>query len=73
MVKRRQCECGDDFQENWLWSLPTRNSSKLVAFPRPYKTRLCKQHKTSLKWWAVLLVNGQTTMTLAHSTVEGLP
>lgn len=57
MGKCRRGDC-DDFQQNWLSSLPTRTSSKLVAFPRPYKTRLCKQHKTSLKWWAVLLVNG---------------
>lgn len=60
-------------QQNWLLSPSTGTSSKLVAFPRPYKTRLCKQHKTSLKWWAVLLLNGQTTMVLAHRMVQGLP
>lgn len=61
----------DEFLVNRFSSPPTRNSPALVAFPRPYKTRLCKQRKSSLKWWAVLLVNGQTTMTLAHRMVEG--
>lgn len=61
----------DGFLGNGLSSPPVRNSCWLVAFPRPYKTSLCKQRKSSLKWWAVLLVNGQTTMTLAHRMVEG--
>lgn len=61
----------EDELVNRFSSPPTRNSPELVAFPRPYKTRLCKQRKSSLKWWAVLLVNGQTTMTLAHRMVEG--